>query len=233
MKAVNLVPTEHRRAKASGERSGGGYVVLGVLTVLLALAVAYVMTSNSVNTNTTKAEKAKQEADVLEAQASELDSFTDFAAIKDQRLAAVKTAAGTRFDWERLMRELSRVMPDGSWLQTTEASVKGDPSETGAVPASANPAEVATGPVEPSATFVGCTPKQSEVAKILVRLRSMHRVTDVELNESLKEQGVQDVTVDSCGPLYKFDVTVTFAPADEAEAPRGTDRVPASLGGGS
>ena len=40
----------------------------------------------------------------------------------------------------------------------------------------------------------------------------MHRVTDVELNESLREQGVTDVTVDSCGSLYKFDVTVTFAP---------------------
>jgi hypothetical protein len=56
---------------------------------------------------------------------------------------------------------------------------------------------------------------------------------DVELNESLREQGVQDVTVDSCGPLYKFDVTVTFAPAAEAEAPQGSNSVPASLGGGS
>ena len=67
----------------------------------------------------------------------------------------------------------------------------------------------------------------------VVRLRSLHRVVDVELNESLKEQGVADVTVDSCGPLYKFDVTVTFAPATEAEAPRGSNSVPASLGGGS
>ena len=95
------------------------------------------------------------------------------------------------------------------------------------------PAGAVTTPTGPTATFVGCTPKQSEVAKILVRLRSLHRVVDVELNESLKEQGVADVTVDSCGPLYKFDVTVTFAPATEAEAPRGSNSVPASLGGGS
>jgi hypothetical protein len=125
------------------------------------------------------------------------------------------------------MRELSRVMPAGSWLQTTQASVLGDASEA------ASPASTATAPTGPSATFVGCTPKQSEVAKILVRLRSLHRVVDVELNESLKEQGVQEVTVDSCGPLYKFDVTVTFAPIAPAEAPRGADSVPASLGGGS
>ena len=229
MKAVNLIPTEQRRAKATGERKGGAYVVLGVLGVLLVMALAYVMTSNGVNDKTSKAAKAQQEAEALEAQASQLDSFTDFAQVKEQRLAAVVAAAETRFDWERLIRELSRVMPAGSWLQTTQASVLGDPNE--AAVATADPAALT--PSGPSATLVGCTPKQSEVAKILVRLRSLHRVVDVELNESLREQGVQDVTVDSCGPLYKFDVTVTFAPAAEAEAPQGSNSVPASLGGGS
>jgi Tfp pilus assembly protein PilN len=229
MKAVNLIPSDQRRARPSGERSGGAYGVLGVLAVLLVMAVAYVMTANGVNDNTSKAAKAKQEADGLEAKAAQLDSFTDFASIKQARLTAVMAAAETRFDWERMIRELSRVMPAGSWLQTTQASVLGDPAAA-AAPAPADPAAMPTGP---QATFVGCTPKQSEVAKILVRLRSLHRVTDVELNESLREQGVADVTVDSCGPLYKFDVTVTFAPAALAEAPRGSDRVPASLGGGS
>jgi Tfp pilus assembly protein PilN len=229
VKAVNLIPSDQRRAKASGERSGGAYVVLGVLGVLLVMALAYVITANGVNDKTSKAAKAQREAETLEAQASQLDSFTDFASIKEQRLAAVVTAAQTRFDWERLIRELSRVMPAGSWLQTTQASVLGDPN------AVATPTAVPTAvaPTGPSATLVGCTPKQSEVAKILVRLRSLHRVVDVELNESLREQGVQDVTVDSCGPLYKFDVTVTFAPAAEAEAPQGSNSVPASLGGGS
>jgi hypothetical protein len=228
MKAVNLIPSDQRRARASGERSGAAYVVLGVLAVLLVMAVAYVMTGNSANENSTKAHKAKQEADALEAKASQLDSFTDFASIKDQRLAAVMAAAETRFDWERMLREISRVMPKGSWLQTTEASVLGDPTE---VVSPADPAAAA--PTAPAATFVGCTPKQSEVAKILVRLRSMHRVDDVELNESTREPGVTEVTPDSCGPLYKFDVTVKFEPADPPEAPRGTNSVPASLGGGS
>jgi hypothetical protein len=234
VKAVNLIPSDQRRAKASGAQAGGGYVVLGVLGVLLLLAVAYVITANSVNDNTTKAAKAKRQADALEAQAAQMDSFTDFATIKQQRLAAVKTAAETRFDWERLMRELSRVMPAGSWLQTTDASTKEDTGGSSGGPASPTAAPVdPNAAVPPNATFVGCTPKQTEVAKILVRLRQMHRVTDVELNESLKEQGVSDVTVDSCGPLYKFDVTVTFAPTDTPEAPRGSDTVPASLGGGS
>ncbi|HEY7454393.1 MAG TPA: hypothetical protein VH683_07505 [Thermoleophilaceae bacterium] len=228
MKAVNLIPTDQRRARPTGERAGSGYIALGVLAVLLVMAVFYVMTSNSANESKTQAAEARNEADALEAKAAALDSFTNFASIKDQRLAAVMAAAETRFDWERLMREVSRVMPTGSWLQTTEASVLGDPS---AVTSPADAAEA--GPLAPSATFVGCTHKQSEVAKILVRLRAMHRVEDVELNESLREASSSDVTVDSCGSLYKFDVTVTFAPADPPEAPRGAGSVPASLGGGS
>jgi Tfp pilus assembly protein PilN len=227
MKAVNLIPGDQRRATPSGARAGGAYVVLGVLGVLLVMAVAYVLTSNGVNEKTSKAEEARQQADALEAQATELNAYTDFASIKEQRMAAVMTAAQTRFDWERLMRELARVMPKGSWLQTAQASVTGDPA------AAASPVPTQTAPTGPQATFVGCTPKQSEVAKILVRLRAMHRVTDVELNESLREQAVAEVTVDSCGKNYKFDVTVTFAPLAVEEAPEGSKSVPASLGGGS
>jgi hypothetical protein len=160
-----------------------------------------------------------------------MESFTNFSSIKDQRLAAVVAAAQTRFDWERLMREVSRVMPAGSWLQSTDASVTGATADA-ANPAAAQPADPNV-PVTPTATFVGCTPKQSEVAKILVRMRAMHRVTNVNLDESVREQGAQEVSLDSCGPLYKFAVTVSFAPAVASEAPRGSDSVPASLGGGS
>ena len=91
-------------------------------------------------------------------------------------------------------------------------------------------------PAQPYASFVGCTPDQSDVAQIMVRLRQLHRVDDVKLKESTRESGEPSVkaTVDNCGSLYKFDVTVTFSPtAPISEAPRGSEQVPASLGGGS
>ena len=49
--------------------------------------------------------------ELLPWMAAALGSFTNFAAIKDQRLASVVTTAQTRFDWERLMREVSMIMP--------------------------------------------------------------------------------------------------------------------------
>ena len=184
MNSVNLIPNEQRRAKASGEGSGkGAYVVVGLLAVFLVMAVAYVLTSNKVNENQSKAAAAEQQAIALEAQAAQLGSFTNFASIHDQRLASVVATAETRFDWERLMREVSLIMPEGSWLQKTQASVLGDPVNAGAQAAAAATG-VATGPVTPAANFVGCTKKQSEVAKLMVRMREMHRATDVKLNQS-------------------------------------------------
>jgi Tfp pilus assembly protein PilN len=227
MKAVNLIPSDQRRAKASGNMSGGAYGVLGVLAVLLVMAVAYVMTSNSANDRQGKAEQARQEALAAESQAKQLGAFTDFASIKEQRLTSVMAAAQTRFDWERFMRELSRVMPANSWIHTTNASVSGDTS-------GGNLTSTATTVPLPEANLVGCTPRQSEVARMMVRLEQMYRVTDVALNESTQEQAGGDTSLQNCGDLYKFDLTVTFSPVEPVnEAPKGETQVPASLGGGS
>ena len=231
MKAVNLIPTDQRSAQASGKQSGSAYVVVGVLATLLVMAVAYVFTANNATDNRNKAAAAQAEADRLEAQAKQRDSFTNFAAIKQTRLASVAGIANTRFDWERLMRELSRVMPADAWLQSTEASVSGDAGET----AAAAPTDTVA-PAQPTANLVGCTPKQSDVAGMMVRLRQMHRVTDVQLNESRVETTAKksDISFDSCGSYYQFNLTVSFAPTSPAnDAPRGQRAVPAALGGGS
>ena len=228
MKAVNLIPSEHRSAQATGKQSGSAYVVVGVLATLLVMLAGYVLTANNVTQRENDTAAAKAEADRLEAQAAQRESFTNFAAIKQTRLAAVAGVANSRFDWERMVRELSRVMPSGGWLQSVDASTTGDGGET----AAATTGAVAS---SPETTLVGCTPKQPDVATMLVRLRQMHRVTDVTLNESRTERGaLSDIGFDSCGSYYQFNVTVSFAPtAPVNEAPRGSSTVPAALGGGS
>jgi len=230
MRPVNLIPQEQRRRVREESSGKGAYVALGVLGMLLALVVAYVLTSNQVTERKNETAAVSAEADRLEAKAAKQANYTDFATIAQTRLVAVAGVAETRFDWERLMREVSLIMPDGSWLQTTEASVAGDPAAAATTPT----ATTTVGVASPSATFVGCTPRQSDVARMMVRLRQMHRVADVELNESTRETSTEPATVDNCGSYYKFDVTVTFSPTEPAsEAPRGATRVPVSLGGGS
>jgi len=231
MKAVNLIPNDQRRAQGSGARSGSSYIVIGVLVTLLAMVAGYVLTSNKATQGQNDAAAAKAEADSLEAEVAQRGSFTNFSQIKDTRLASVSGVAETRFDWERLMRELSRVMPSGSWLQTTEASVTGEVAGAEAATPVAGTA-VAT---QPKANLVGCTPHQSDVARMMVRMRELHRVSDVELNASSTEFGAAgDASVDSCGSLYQFDLSVSFSPTPPpTEAPHGETVVPTSLGGGS
>jgi Tfp pilus assembly protein PilN len=231
MKAVNLIPTEQRRAQATGKRPGSSYVLIGVLATLLVMVAAYVFTSNNVTKRQNDAAVAKAEADRYEAQAAQRKDFTNFAQIKQMRLASVNTIASTRFDWERLMRELSRVMPSGSWLQTTDASV------TGAVAGAESTSSTSTTAAvpQPKANLVGCMPNQSDVARMMVRMRQLHRVSDVELNESAKQLNQSgDAGVDSCGSMYQFNLLVSFEPVEtQTEAPVGKAAVPASLGGGS
>jgi len=231
MKAVNLIPNDQRRAQGSGAQSGSAYIVIGLLVTLLAMVAGYVLTTNKATQSKNDAAAAKAEADSLEAEVAQRGSFTNFSQIKDMRLTSVSGVAETRFDWERLMRELSRVMPSGSWLQTTDASVTGEVAGAEA----ATPVAGTTVVPEPKANLVGCTPHQSDVARMMVRMRQLHRVSDVELNQSSTELAAAgDAGVDNCGRLYQFDLMVSFSPTPpQTEAPHGETVVPTSLGGGS
>jgi Tfp pilus assembly protein PilN len=230
VRPVNLIPADQRRRQPKQGDAKTAYFVLGGLAVLLLMVVGYVLTSNTVTENRNKAEAARVEADQLEARAAQATSYTDFAQIAVQRTQSVANVAATRFDWERFMRELSRVMPAGSWLQSADASVLGDP-------ASASEPDPTTGQVAapaPAANLIGCTPDQDDVARMMVRLGQLYRVEDVQLNESTAGAGGEEATPEACGSLYTFNLTVKFSPAPPArQAPRGADRVPASLGGGS
>ena len=232
MRPVNLIPQDQRRRVREETDGKGAYIALGVLAALLALVVAYVLSSNQVTERKNETAAKSAEADRLEAKAVKQANYTDFADVAQTRLTAVAGVAETRFDWERLMREVSLIMPEGSWVQSTDASVLGDPTATATTAPTATTTVAA--PPAPEATFVGCTPHQTDVARMMVRLRQMHRVTDVALNESAQQETTQPATVDNCGRYYKFDVTVTFSSTEPAsERPRGATRVPASLGGGS
>jgi Tfp pilus assembly protein PilN len=229
MRPVNLIPQDQRRRTPREGSGKGAHLLLGVLAVLLAMAVVYVLTANTVTERQNQTEEARLEADRLEAKAADKLNFTDFAQVAQRRIASVASVASTRFDWERFMRELALVLPERGWLVSADASVTGASADPAAVAA---PTTGAAG--SPTANLVGCTPDHPDVALMMVRLRQLHRVTDVQLNQSSKEDAATEATLESCGANAGFDLTVTFSPtAPAAEAPIGATRVPASLGGGS
>jgi Tfp pilus assembly protein PilN len=233
MRPVNLLPGQHRRTPTGGAKNGA-YIVVGVLAVLLAMATFYTLTANGVNDRKTRAAEAKAEADTLEARAAQLNSYGNFAAVKEARFASVKQLAENRFDWERLLRELAAVLPEGSWLTEARASLSGDE----AIQADSGPAAAAATPgaaTQPTLGLTGCAPRQPDTAKLMVRLRQLYLVSDVELKESARTEASGPPSLESCGSFYKFDIVVTFSSAGATgdQTPPGRDSVPARLGGGS
>jgi Tfp pilus assembly protein PilN len=243
MNAINLLPEKHRPRKPTGGKSNSGYIALGVLGLVLVGLLGYVLTLNSINSSKTKITEATAEAARLNDEANSLGPYGDFAKIKAERVASVKTLASQRFDYERLVRELAHVLPGDVWLVNAAAS-DAPSTAAGSGAASATTAAPAGGP---TLNISGCARDQSQVAVTLVRLRELQGATDVELQHSTRGEdavkGATQATTDSssgaggdtgCGdtggkPNYTFQASVTFAPVTE-EVP---GKVPNRLGGGA
>lgn len=247
MRPVNLLP-ERDRVQAPVAADGSSYVILGVLGALLLAVFAFVVTSNQVNSRTSDIATAEAEAEQAEQRAAAFGPFQEFAQIKAARLASVKTLADTRFDWERLMRELALVLPEGTSLTSLTASSVDAAATATAPPPPPEGAGVttATAPgAESTLTLSGCATSQPKVAVMLVRLRQLYRATDVTLVDSgqqdsagdggaSSDSGAPSAPSDGCAPSdYLFNASVTFGPAPPGEETDGDLNVPTTLGGGA
>ncbi len=88
------------------------YVIVGLLAVaLVAVTAIVVTTSNKISDQ--QAEKASLEAQLAqaEAEAEAVELVRRFASVQSAREQTVSTLAQSRFDWERVLRELAIVIP--------------------------------------------------------------------------------------------------------------------------
>ena len=169
MKRMNLLPPELR--PRDGNARGSAYIVVGVLAACMVGLLAYGLVITGVRSD--ENELASMKADTQDAQArvDALSPYRDFAQMKDQREQSVRMVADSRFDYERLTREIMRILPAGVWIGHLEVA----PAEptTDVVEAGADSA-VADGAVLPPAMKVsGCAPSQDTVADTLDHLRAL------------------------------------------------------------
>ena len=232
MNSVNLLPDNLRPRAAAGARENGAYLALGVLGLLLVAVTVYVLTLNGITSNKDELAQLKAEKTESDSTAGALSGFGDFQSIKATRVASVKTLADSRLDWERLLLQISKVLPDDVWLTALDGATT--PAVVGATPV---PGQA----VGPTLTLAGCATRQNDVATTLLRLRQLNGAVDVSLDESSRPEPTPgaaagavpttDVSADGCGDGYTFAATVVLS--STPPVPTEPQRVPSSLGGGS
>ena len=69
-----------------------------------------------------KSPASLRQAQSVEAQASQLSSYTSFIALHDERVNDISQLIGTRFDWPHVFYELGRVLPTDVSLSSVQGS---------------------------------------------------------------------------------------------------------------
>lgn len=191
VKAVNLLPNDLRGAsKTTAERvsapeaSGGAgpFVVLGILAACVAGATGYVLETNTIKQRQVELADVSARQQALAGQAAKLKPFADFDAEAKARVQTVRDLAGSRFDWEQSLRDLSRAIPADVTLKSLSGDVSTDAGGSG------GGGSIRGAIAAPAITLGGCAPGQTQVARLMARLRDVDGVTRVSLTKSDNEK---------------------------------------------
>lgn len=217
MRPVNLIPPEERPGGRKPLRSGPlAYIVVGALAAAVIAITALVVTENKVADSKVEVTRLQHEQTRISAKAQELSAYTQFATVREQRLATITSLADSRFDWERVLRELALVMPRDVQLTSLAGSASGS-SASGGVGIGMR-SQVAG----PALEMVGCAPSQGEVAAFIERVKSIDGVTRVGIQGStMNSTGGNATTSSTCATQLpaQFQLVAAFdaAPAPPSE----------------
>jgi Tfp pilus assembly protein PilN len=178
VRAVNLMPRDERRARFEAGRlplvaAAGGIVVVTALAFFVASSASG------------EASDHKAELQAIEAQIARLPQaggagvdVSVFAQERADRVAALSAALVSRTAFDRVLRDVSFVLPKHAWLTELDA----------AAPVTLLPAEGAVtlpqSTVPSGVTITGATYTHEDVAKVLGRLSVVPSLTAVRLTST-------------------------------------------------
>ena len=193
MRPVNLIPIEQRHGERAPMRGGPvAYIVIGALIAALAGVTLFVVTGNQISDRKAEVAQLERENAVAKARAARLDAYTQFKAVHDKRVATVTSLADSRFDWERVMRELALILPGNVWL--TNLTGTDNPQVT---PAGAASISLRASIPGPALELVGCATGQGAVAEFVQALKQIDGVTRVGVQSSALGKESEGGSVDS------------------------------------
>jgi len=180
MRPIDLTPPDLRQGAQAPMRTGPlPYVLIGALVAVLLGVALLVMTGNEVSEREDEVATLKREDAAAKAEARRLAPYVQFQSLHEQRVTTITSLADSRFDWERVMRELSLVLPHDVWLTQLDAAASGS-SEGGEGGAGSLRGSV----VGPSLELAGCATGQESVARFVTILKDIDGVTRVGVASS-------------------------------------------------
>jgi Tfp pilus assembly protein PilN len=204
VRPINLIPeVEQRRARGAGSRSGSmPFLLVGALVLALIGVVMLIHYSNQVSGREADLTGLQNEKTVATARAEANAPYTSFAAVTQQRTDTIAELANQRFDWPRVIRQLSLVLPSDVYFTSFSASSGGGGTEGEA------------GIAGPSMAIGGCASSQDAVAGFVATLKQIDGVTRVSLQNSTrnesKEGEVSGASSCASGGQTQFSVVVAF-----------------------
>jgi Tfp pilus assembly protein PilN len=182
VRPVNLIPPEDRRGDRAPMRAGPlAYVLVGVLLLAFVGVYLTVTTGNDISEKKAEVASLEDELESSQARADALTSYTSFATLEQARTQTITALARSRFDWERVMRELALVIPEDVSLTLLTGAV----SSAAASGAGSDSGSSATEAINsPTLTMTGCATGHESVAAFVASLRDIDGVTRVGLASS-------------------------------------------------
>lgn len=180
MRPVNLIPTEERSGERKPMRSGPlAYIVVGALFAVLLGVTLLVVTDNQISDRKAEIASLESQTATVRARAQALSAYTQFQSVSEQRTATITSLADSRFDWERVMRELALVLPDDVWITNLSATSSPNTSSEGGASVS-----LRSGIAGPALELTGCASGQEAVAGFVQALKDIDGVTRVGMQAS-------------------------------------------------
>jgi Tfp pilus assembly protein PilN len=198
MRPVNLIPPEERAGGRKPLRSGPlAYIVVGALAAAVIAITALLVTESKVDDRKAEVTQLESEQASITAKAQALAAYAQFSTVREQRLATVTSLADSRFDWARILHELSLVMPADVQLNSLSGSAAPGVSTAGGGGIGMR-AQIAG----PALEMVGCASSQVSVAAFIEALKDIDGVTRVGVQGSSvsgDEGGGNATTAGTCG----------------------------------
>ena len=229
MRPINLIPPDDQSGRGAARAGSLSYIVLGALVAILLAVTVMVLTNNRISDAKAEVVSLEQQRDAAQARADSLAAFAEFSGMQEERTATVTSLAQSRFDWERVLRELALVLPEDVWLVELEGTVA--PTVALADGAAVTIRDSVAGP---ALEIVGCTVSQDAVGAFVATLRDIDGVTRVTVAKSERpelndDSGSGDMGGDEeCRTrefITRFEIVAAF---DEVPVPAAAPADPAA-----